>query len=250
MSDEDLNNNEDFIITLSIEGSSYEEVDIKVNYPHQTIRYQIDSIISVFELPRMDKNGYGFLEYYLHQDADNGDEPRVLDLEDEDGRELTLLDHNIRPGDKLSLVTVPCSGSGPIITVIFYKDYRGTELLHTESETFKVYLRDWQIPVGDFIKGIVSKYSLPLFYNHYHVEYSLSLNYDKEPIICKVNSTMNDYLQMLINDDSDSCIIKTGNLDVYLHATISNRRNIIGSLLERWNNYKRRIINSKYLLIQ
>lgn len=247
MSDEELNNNEDFIITLSIEGTSYEDVEIKVNYPHQTIRYQIDSIISVFELPKMD-NGANFIRYELKQII--GEETKDLDLEDEDGRELTLLDHNIRPGDKLSLVTVPCSGSGPIITVIFYKDYRGSELLYTESETFKVYLRDWQILVGDFIKGIVSKYSLPLFYNHYHIEYSLGLNYDKEPIICKVNSTMNDYLQMLINDDSDSCIIKTGNLDVYLHATISNHRNMTGSLLERWNNYKRRIINSKYLLIQ
>ena len=33
-----------------------------------------------------------------------------VDFEDEDGREQTLMDYNIQPGDSLQLISVPIAG--------------------------------------------------------------------------------------------------------------------------------------------
>ena len=48
---------EEFIINLTIDGTSYDEVEVKVTDPNKTIRDQINSIIQVFELPKMDNGG-------------------------------------------------------------------------------------------------------------------------------------------------------------------------------------------------
>lgn len=100
---------DEFIINLTIDGTSYEEVEVKVNDPNKTIRDQIASIVQVFELPKMD-NGGNPIQYLLGQMLEEGDEPEILDFEDEDGREQALVDYNIQPGDHLHLISVPIAG--------------------------------------------------------------------------------------------------------------------------------------------
>lgn len=102
--------NDDFIITLSIDGTEYEEVEVKVTDPYKTIRDQITSIVSVFELPKMDGGGSA-MQYLLGQMMDDSDEPEILEFEDADSREMTLVDYNIQPGDHLHLISVPIAGA-------------------------------------------------------------------------------------------------------------------------------------------
>lgn len=100
---------EDFIINLTIDGTSFEEVEVKVTDPTKTIRDQISSIVQVFELPKMD-NGGNPIQYLMGQLMDDGDEPEILEFEDENGREQCLLDYNVQPGDHLHLISVPIAG--------------------------------------------------------------------------------------------------------------------------------------------
>lgn len=103
------NYEDEFIIKLTIDGSSYEEVEVKVTDPNKTIRDQISSIISVFELPKLD-NGGNPIQYLLGQVMEDGEDPEILEFEDEDGREQALVDYNIMPGDHLHLIQVPIAG--------------------------------------------------------------------------------------------------------------------------------------------
>lgn len=100
---------DEFIINLTIDGTSFEEVEVKVTDPNKTIRDQISSIVSVFELPKID-NGGNPMQYLLGQIMDDGDEPVILEFEDEDGREQCLMDYNVQPGDHLHLISVPIAG--------------------------------------------------------------------------------------------------------------------------------------------
>jgi len=99
----------EFIINLTIDGTSYEEVEVKVTDPTKSIRDLITNIISVFKLPKID-NGGNPVQYLLGQVMDDEDEPRILDFEDEDGREQAFVDYNIQPGDHLHLISVPIAG--------------------------------------------------------------------------------------------------------------------------------------------
>lgn len=100
---------DEFIIILTIDGTSYEEVEVKVTDPHKTIRDQISSIVSVFELPKIDGGGNP-IQYLLGQIMDESGEPEILEFEDADGREQALIDYNIQPGDRLQLISVPIAG--------------------------------------------------------------------------------------------------------------------------------------------
>lgn len=100
---------DEFIINLTIDGTSFEEVEVKVTDPTKTIRDQISSIVQVFELPKMD-NGGNPVRYLMGQILEDGEEPEILEFEDEDGREQCLLDYNVQPGDHLHLISVPIAG--------------------------------------------------------------------------------------------------------------------------------------------
>ena len=104
-----MENQEEFIIHLTIDGTSFEEVEVKVTDPNKTIRDQINSIVQVFELPRMD-NGGNPIQYLMGQIMDDGEEPEILEFEDENGREQCLLDYNVQSGDRLHLISVPIAG--------------------------------------------------------------------------------------------------------------------------------------------
>ena len=100
---------DEFIINLTIDGTEYEEVEVKVTDPNKTIRDQINSIVQVFNLPKMD-NGGNPIQYLLGQMLEDGEEPEILDFEDEDGREQCLVDYNVQPDDHLHLISVPIAG--------------------------------------------------------------------------------------------------------------------------------------------
>lgn len=109
MANEDFYDDEEFIINLTIDGTSYEEVEVKVTDPNKTIRDQISSIVQVFDLPKMD-NGGNPIQYLLGQMLEDSEEPEILDFEDEDGREQCLMDYNVQSGDHLHLISVPIAG--------------------------------------------------------------------------------------------------------------------------------------------
>ena len=100
---------DEFIIILTIDGTPYEEVEVKVTDPNKTIRDQINSIVSVFELPKID-NGGNPIQYLLGQIMEGGIEPEILEFEDAEGREQALIDYNVQPGDHLHLISVPIAG--------------------------------------------------------------------------------------------------------------------------------------------
>lgn len=100
---------DEFIIILTIDGTAYEEVEVKVTDPNKTIRDQISSIVSVFELPKID-NGGNPIQYLLGQIIDESVEPTILEFEDADGREQVLIDYNVQSGDHLQLISVPIAG--------------------------------------------------------------------------------------------------------------------------------------------
>lgn len=93
-----------FIINLTIDGTSFEGVEVIVPEPNKTLREQINRIVSVFELPVMDTCGNP-MQYLLGQIM--GEEPVILELKDEDGREQCLMDYNVQSGDYLHLISVP-----------------------------------------------------------------------------------------------------------------------------------------------
>lgn len=100
---------EAFVITLTIEGTQYEEVDVEVTNPMKTIREQISSIVEVFNLPKMD-NGGNPITYLLGRIEDEGDMPSILEFDDANGREQTLTDYNVQPGDRLHLISKAIAG--------------------------------------------------------------------------------------------------------------------------------------------
>ena len=95
-----------FVISLTIEGTEFENVYVEVSDPFRPIRQQIERIVSVFDIPKTDQCGAPWT-YLLGRIMEEGDEPTILELEDEEGREMTLVDYNIQPGDSLYLITFP-----------------------------------------------------------------------------------------------------------------------------------------------
>ena len=49
MATEEMYEEDEFIINLTIDGTEYEDVEVKVTDPNKTIRNQIARIVSVFE---------------------------------------------------------------------------------------------------------------------------------------------------------------------------------------------------------
>jgi hypothetical protein len=98
-----------FVITLTLPGTQYEEVEVEVTNPMSTISDQINRIVEVFELPKMDNGGVP-IRYLLGQIVEEGEEPTIFEFMDDEGRELTLADYNVQPGDHLELTSEPIAG--------------------------------------------------------------------------------------------------------------------------------------------
>ena len=84
-------------------------LSVEVTDPNKTIRDQINSIVQVFELPKMD-NGGNPIQYLLGKLMEDDEEPVILEFEDENGREMALVDYEIMPMDRLHLISVPIAG--------------------------------------------------------------------------------------------------------------------------------------------
>lgn len=107
--DTKINYDEELICNLTIDGTEYEDVEVEVTDPNKPIRDQINNIVQIFELPKMDGGGNP-IQYVLGHKVDGGDEPEIFEFEDEDGREQCLMDYNVQPGDCLYLISVPIAG--------------------------------------------------------------------------------------------------------------------------------------------
>ena len=106
-----MDNKEEFyedeiIVNLTIGDASYE---VRITDPQKTIRDQINTIVQVFKLPKLD-NGGNPIRYLLGQFMEGGEESKILDFEDENGCERCLIDYNIQSGDNFELVAVPIAG--------------------------------------------------------------------------------------------------------------------------------------------
>jgi hypothetical protein len=99
---------DELVIILSIDGTEYEEVEVKVTDPNKTVGDQINSIVQVFELPKIDGGGNP-IQYLLGRMQEDGEDD-ILELEDENGREMALVDYNVQSGDRLHLISVPIAG--------------------------------------------------------------------------------------------------------------------------------------------
>ena len=100
---------DEFVINLTIDGTSYKEVEVIVSEPYLAIQDQIERIVSVFELPKID-NGGNPLHYLLGQIMVDDEELVVLEQEDEDGGKLCLIDYDVQPGAHLHLIACPIAG--------------------------------------------------------------------------------------------------------------------------------------------
>ena len=103
MATEEIYEEDEFIINLTIDGTEFEEVEVKVTDPNKTIRDQITSIVSVFELPKID-NGGNPIQYLLGQIMDEGEEPEILEFEDEKIREVFDKFYGAHPDTKTDFI--------------------------------------------------------------------------------------------------------------------------------------------------
>jgi hypothetical protein len=98
-----------FTIFLDIEGTNHEKYEYTLENPYQTIRELVKCVVRTFKLPLYDSGGNP-IQYLLGYIGLGSDEPFILDIEDEDGRERSLLDYHIVPGDQIYLISVPVAG--------------------------------------------------------------------------------------------------------------------------------------------
>ena len=100
---------DELFVNLTIDGTEYEDVEVKVTKPELSIREQIQRIIDVFELPKVDSRGNP-RQYVLGQILEDEDEPAVLEFLDEAGNTQSLIDYNIKNGAHLHLLEPPLYG--------------------------------------------------------------------------------------------------------------------------------------------
>lgn len=97
---------EGLVINLTIDGTEFEDVEVKLSNPNKPLREQIQSIVKVFNLPETDSCGTP-IQYLLGQMLEDSEEPVILEFEDEDGSEQSITDYGVKPGESLHLLVVP-----------------------------------------------------------------------------------------------------------------------------------------------
>lgn len=102
---------ESFFVIITIEETMYEGVEVLITDSNKTIRQLVFDIVNVFELPQTDSGGNP-IQYLLAID-EGRDEPEIIEFEDENGNDQSLLDYNISNGCHLFLVKVPIAGGFP-----------------------------------------------------------------------------------------------------------------------------------------
>lgn len=238
---------EDLIILLTIDGTQYEKIEVKVTDPNKTIRDQINSIVQVFKLSK--SMGGGYVTYLLGIERNAEEEAEILDLEDDNGREQCLLDYNIQNGDHLHLVAVPLCGRPKLtleLNLICDEDGTGFDL--NSVEKIEIFIGSlWNQEVKYLIRYIVEKLNLPLLYRGSYIEYSLSYwDKDKGYIECYVCRELSEYMHILINQDTDMSL----ELRMRLSAEISHHRNYICFLFEKWHRNLGKYLCSNFLIMK
>ncbi len=101
---------DDYFVFLTVEGTSIENVKVRVSNPWRSLKEQIKRIVGVFRLPLFDAVGFP-VQYLLGIPSENEGESEILDSDDEEGREMTIADYKIPSGAHLHLISVPVCGS-------------------------------------------------------------------------------------------------------------------------------------------
>ena len=227
---------EDFIIYLTIDGTSYENVEVRVTDLNRTIRDQIHSIVQVFELPKVD-NGGNPVQYLLAQMPNDGEEPEILDFENEDGVEQCLLDYDVQPGDTLHIVRVPVSGRQPIkVQVRGYSCKADVCMFEINNGML------WDGSVEAFIKYIVETLYLPIFDDGYYIDYSLSIWDGKKNIKCVNFERLWTYIAILMKNDTSPYGNFYFDLKMVLSGEKSRHRNRWIAMFEKWHRHCGRIL--------
>ena len=102
------NDESELIVYLTIKDTVFQCVEVLVSEPALTIKEQIERIMNVFDLPRHDEAGNP--KQYVLGEIMKDDEPRIFEFEGEDGREMTLMDYNVKKGTHLCLTEMPLYG--------------------------------------------------------------------------------------------------------------------------------------------
>lgn len=95
------------VISLTINGTEYENVEVRVTKPELPIREQTQRFIKVFELPTTNSEGQP-LQYFFYQVL-KFPEPLFEDIE---GKEQSFLDYKISTGSHLFLDSLPRDDEG------------------------------------------------------------------------------------------------------------------------------------------
>lgn len=222
---------EGFFMFLTIEGTEYENIEVRVSDPYKTIRNQINSIVQVFELPKVD-NGGNPIQYLLGQMLDNSEEPKILDFEDENGKEMCLIDYNVQLGDNLHLISVPLCGRQPIKVQVAGNASKAPGCVFEINDD-----RLWDGSVETFIKYIVESFNLPIFDDGYYIDYSLSIWDGNRDIKCEPFERLYPYIAKLMRSDTTSYGNFEFDLRMFLSAERSIYRNSWGAMFEKWHQY-------------
>lgn len=201
INNEEIYEDDDFIISLTIDGTSYEEVEVKVTDPNKTIRDQIAAIVAVFELPTLDNGGCP-IQYFLAQNKEDEDMLEVLEFEDGEGHEQALIDYNIQPGDHLVLTACPVCGCiwCNIITVrtinllIFKYKYLKIFTIDDSPEICRLY--GW---IDEIIKRLVSSLNLPKNTQYYLAKLKEGNDSDVKLYFLNDNNGKNNYRKSIFH---------------------------------------------------
>ncbi|MDE5758105.1 MAG: hypothetical protein K2H85_05775, partial [Allobaculum sp.] len=124
-----------------------------------SIKEVISRIIDRFNLPKFDY-GKNPIQYLLGQITDEGDEPEVLEFEDENGKEQVLADYNIHNGSTLHLISIPIaggSGSNEVSYVDVDSDGSSDSFIFDEATASEYYPRlapnqKFQESISDYLE--------------------------------------------------------------------------------------------------
>ena len=134
-----------FSILLDIEVTDIYDQEIIIN-PDLSVRELIHRIVIAFKLPLLDI-AENPVHYILARYVQDSEEPTELDCEDEDGRELSISDYDIQPGDRIIVISVPIAGGASQPMAIGYLPAKRTLLqrlfgIHSKASYASAFVPD------------------------------------------------------------------------------------------------------------
>lgn len=109
-----MENNEEFfderlLVKLTIAGTNVEEELVEITDPNRTVHDTIVKMMESYQLPKMDPDG-NIRIYQLARMNEETGEKQILEQENENGEEMSLIEYNIDRDDHLYLMYTPLAG--------------------------------------------------------------------------------------------------------------------------------------------